>query len=143
MEEAVVLLYVVSTFAIINPLRAKNGLFWIPACEGDQDNYEAWVEATQRAQDQVTSGEHQRFQELLSCYNPVTKSLRLVQFPSRWNESFGGGKEGKGESRKKEKEMGDDEEVGKLRNVYAAILTGQKPGFPSLEEGEEQPGGQQ
>uniref|UniRef100_A0A7S4JRA3 GPR180/TMEM145 transmembrane domain-containing protein n=1 Tax=Paramoeba aestuarina TaxID=180227 RepID=A0A7S4JRA3_9EUKA len=152
-QEAIVLLFVVFTFAIINPLKAEDGLFWIPSFGGDHDNYEAWVEATQRAYDQLMNGEHQRFQDLVSYYTVVTKSLHLVKFPSRLDDSLGEVvAEGKGEAGegkeeslgdKKEKEIGgEDEETGKLRNVYLAILMGQEPGLP-LEEGEEHPNGEE
>ena len=145
-QEALIYFFVLFIFWVVAPFRAKYGLFWVPSFDRDQENHSAWLEATQRALDQVrdiffyssffsslltedsfqiTSEEHQEYQSMVSAYNQVAKNLQLVQYLSV---------EKKEENEEKKEEDSDDEV--RVANVYLASKLGWNVSL-SPEEGEE------
>ena len=145
-QEALILFFVLFIFWMVAPFRAKDGLFWVPSFAGDQENHSAWLDATQRAFDQViflllsfflsfslslfltsipvqtSSEEHQERLNMVSFYGFVSKHLQLVQYFTT---------EGKKEEGEEKEEESDE---GRVRNVYLASKLGWNVSLP-LEEG--------
>ena len=82
--ELFVFLFVSYLVFLIRPSQATVGLFWpLNFGDGNGESHAAWVEASRRIFQQISSGEHQINQKMMQTYQSFMKNIVLVQYPSR------------------------------------------------------------